>query len=83
VSEITRPLFIQGRKYFCAGEIVKFLSVSRQTLWRWRKEGKIPAGKKYRGREVLFEESEIQDVIAYAERLEPVAAKKPRQLKLL
>jgi hypothetical protein len=47
------PVEIGGTKYLGAAEVVKRLNVTRQTLWRWRQQGKIPAGHRYRGREVV------------------------------
>src|SRR5688572_23321989 len=66
---------IDGTIYFMSGEVAKAVGVARQTLWRWRSEGRIPAGRRYRGRHVMFTEAELEAIGRFAHRLEPVAAK--------
>jgi hypothetical protein len=52
--------------------------VTRQTLWRWRRQGKIPKGSLYRGKDLVFTLEEASDIRRYANRLEPT----PLQLGL-
>ena len=76
------PVVIDGAEYFFAAELAEDLSVSRQTLWRWRTEGKIPNGRRYRGGRVVFNKDEVEAVRAYANLLEPIKTATKDQLKL-
>jgi hypothetical protein len=64
-------LEIGGTKYVSAALLAARLGVSRQTLWRWRAAGKIPAGHLYRSRQLIFTVAEAADVYAYGTRVEP------------
>ena len=66
------PIQIDGVKYFSATDVLNEVSVSRQTLWRWRKEGKIPAGHRYRDRQVLFTAEEVESIRQLENRIEPI-----------
>ena len=63
---------LDGEVYLCVSEVVERLDVSRQTLWRWRTEGVIPTGHRYRGSQVVFSVSEVEKIETYAHRLEPI-----------
>ncbi len=65
------PVEIEGICYFSASDIHRQLSVSRQTLWRWRRDGKIPVGRRYRDHQVLYTQGELDEIRDYANRLEP------------
>ena len=65
------PRLIEGRRFFSIAEVVESAEVSRQTLWRWRSLGHIPAGQRFRNGQVVFSELEIRAIRAYANRLEP------------
>lgn len=67
------PTEIDSKTYFSHEEVAEKVGVSRQTLWRWRSEGKIPSGHQYRGRRVLFSEEEFELIEKFAHRLEPIA----------
>lgn len=67
------PLEVEGMTYFTSAEVARVVGVSRQTLWRWRQEGKIPAGRRYRDRQVLFTEKEMEAIRQYAHRIEPLS----------
>jgi len=64
-------LQIDGVSYFTAAQVAEAANVSRQTLWRWRTQGKVPAGQRYRDRIVLFTKDDFVSVLEYANRLEP------------
>ncbi len=63
---------INGINYLSASELLKTVSVTRQTLWRWRQEGKVPAGHRYRGRRVVFSPDEVEAIHEYANRIERI-----------
>ena len=67
-------LKIEGVQYFTAAQVADAANVSRQTLWRWRKEGKVPSGQRYRDRQILFTAEDVASVLEYANRLEPATA---------
>jgi hypothetical protein len=68
--------------YFSAADIQREIGVVRQTLWRWRKAKKIPQGRLYRGRQVVFTEQEVEAIREYANRLEPAEPSESDQMKL-
>jgi len=55
-----------------ATDVLEQVPVTRQTLWRWRQEGKIPAGHRYRNRQVVFTPDEVEAIREYANRVEPI-----------
>ena len=73
---------IDGITYFSTTEVAEKAGVSRQTLWRWRTEGKVPQGSKFRSRNVVFTATEVKEIQQYAYRVEPIEGADPRQLKL-
>ena len=75
------PLELNGTVFFAQGEVADALGVSRQTLWRWRQEGRIPSGRRYRGNQVVFSQDEVELIQDYANRLEPLEID-PSQLRL-
>ena len=66
------PVIIEGEKYHTNSEVSDQLKVSRQTLWRWRERGSIPAGLRYRTRQVLFTAEEVEAIRQFANKLEPI-----------
>jgi hypothetical protein len=76
------PIKIQGAEYYTAAELTERLEVSRQTLWRWRQEGKIPQGHRYRNRHVVFTPAEAVEIEAFANRIEPIDGSAARQMSL-
>ncbi len=68
---------IKGLEYHTLAETAALAGVSRQTLWRWRQEAKVPAGRRYRGRNVVYTPAEVQEIERYATRIEPIGAPAP------
>lgn len=60
-------------------EVAARAQVSRQTLWRWRQERKIPMGHKYRGRQVIYTPAEVREIEAFAHRIDPIDPPAPDQ----
>jgi hypothetical protein len=77
-------LEIDGITYFSTTDLLTELGVSRQTLWRWRRHGKIPSGHRYRDKTILFTADEVELIRQYANRIEPTgkANKQPRLRQL-
>lgn len=63
---------VRGTTFFPASAVAKDLNISRQTLWRWRHEGKIPKGHRYRNGQILFSADEVDAVREFAHRIEPI-----------
>jgi excisionase family DNA binding protein len=66
------PVQVGGLTYYTNNEVSEELNVSRQTLWRWREKGRIPAGVRYRTRQVLFTAEEVAAIRKYANKLVPI-----------
>lgn len=66
------PVLIDGELYHTHSEVSDQLSISRQTLWRWREKGRIPSGLRYRTRQVLFNRDEVEVIRQFANHLEPI-----------
>lgn len=73
---------VNGIKYLSAIELLETVDVTRQTLWRWRQAGKIPAGHRFRGRQVVFSPEEVYAIQEYANRIEPIDNSEAGQLSL-
>lgn len=65
-------LEINGKTYVSTTHILQQLGISRQTLWRWRQEGKIPPGHRYRDGKVLFTMCEVEAIKQFANHIEPI-----------
>lgn len=78
------PIERAGTVYYTLTEVTERVGCSRTSIWRWKKEEKIPQGRRYRDRELLFTRAEIEAVFAHAHRLTPdeAAAAMKDQLKL-
>ena len=61
---------IEGVEYYSVNEVLEEADVSRQTLWRWRRNGSVPEGHRFRGRQILFSRREFDEIVAYANRIE-------------
>jgi predicted site-specific integrase-resolvase len=73
---------INGIEYFTVPEILKELRIVRQTLWRWRQQGKIPAGHRYRDRNLLYTSDEVEEIRQFANRVEDIGLANKNQLTL-
>lgn len=78
----TETVRIEGVDYVSASDAAREVGVSRQTLWRWRQDGKIPVGRRFRDGRVLFTEEEFAEIWRFANRLEPIDESERDQLKL-
>jgi len=75
-------LKIAGTPYVAANELLRELDISRQTLWRWRREGYVPQGHRFRDGKVVFTQEEADEVRRYANRIEPIDEAERNQLGL-
>lgn len=73
---------IEGVRYLTRTELLEELDVTRQTLWRWQREGKVPGGLRYRGRQVVFGPDDVEVIREFANRLEPIENGGAAQLPL-
>lgn len=71
---------INGTLYFSAADVAGDLGIVRQTLWRWRKSGKVPGGSRYRDRQVLFTSEEMRAIREFAHRIESLDRQASRSL---
>lgn len=84
----TRPMddskrrLINGKQYISASDLARELGVSRQTLWRWRQDGKIPKGYRFRDNSILFTTEEVALIREFATKIEPANVADARQGKL-
>ena len=79
---MTKQTEIDGVLYYTASKVEQLAGISRQTLWRWRQEGKVPSGHRFRNRQILFTIQEVDAVVAYANRVEPSFSQIRNQLSL-
>jgi len=79
---VMTPIQIDGLDFFFMADIADEVGVSRQTLWRWRNDGKIPSGHRYRDGRVLFTAGEFAEIQGFANRLEPIGQTYSDQLRL-
>lgn len=70
-GELPVPVAINGVQFHPALELVEDLGITRQTLWRWRREGLVPQGHLLRNQRVVFTEEEAAAIRAFARRVEP------------
>ena len=83
-NSMTNQGFVQidGVEYVAASEVSRQVEVSRQTLWRWRREGKIPSGHRYRDGRVLFTLEELHEIREHAFKVEPIDEESQDQMSL-
>lgn len=73
------PIEVEGVEYFTATDIQREVGVVRQTLWRWRRDRKIPQGRRYRDKNIVFTRAEVEAIREYSNRLEPADSRLPRR----
>lgn len=73
------PIQIEGVEYFTAADIQRSIGVVRQTLWRWRRAQKIPQGRRYRDKVIVFTREEVEAIRDFSNRLEPADSTQPRR----
>lgn len=71
------PIEIEGVEYFTATDIQRDVGIVRQTLWRWRRAKKIPQGRRYRDKTIVFTRAEVGAIREFSNRLEPADSPKP------
>lgn len=76
------PLVIAGIEYRTAEEVCRLVGVSRQTLWRWRQDQRIPQGSRFRAKRLVFSSDEVEQIQTYASLLEPADQRSGVQLRL-
>mgnify|MGYP003573555568 CR=1 FL=1 len=82
-KKVTRmPVLVDGIEFLTLKEVVDAVGITRQTLWRWRQEGKIPAGHRFRARHVVFTPDEMQQIERYANRIDSIDTSEKRQRDL-
>jgi hypothetical protein len=62
-------MLVNGNEFFTLTQVAKAAGVTRQTLWRWRVELRVPQGRRYRDRIVLYTAAEQADVCRFASRM--------------
>lgn len=67
------PRKIQGVEYYSIVEVCDAAGIARQTLWRWRNEGLVPGGNRFRNGQVLFAKREYDQILTWANSVEPGA----------
>ena len=76
------PLEIAGFEYSTTAEVCQLVNISRQTLWRWRQDSRIPPGRRFRGQRLVFSPDEVEQIQRYASLLEPADQPLKAQLTL-
>ena len=63
---------IDGVVYLTAGEVARSLGITRQTLWRWRRDGKVPPGRTNRNGQLLFTVDDLRRMLDHSLAVEPL-----------
>jgi cysteine desulfurase len=64
------PSEIDGSIFYTSTDVAEACGVSRQTIWRWRQYGLIPAGRTRRTGSVVFTHSELEYIRAHVGQLD-------------
>ncbi len=73
---------VHNTQYLTLNEVANLVDRHRTTLWRWRQKGKIPTGWRYCDQMLLYTMAEVEQIYAYAHRLEPDEAHRQLQNQL-
>ena len=76
------PINVDGVEMYAMADVAGEIGVSRQTLWRWKKDAKIPPGHRFRDGRVVFTSDEMEEIRRYANRLEPIDQPRTNQMSL-
>ena len=76
------PTIIKEISYLTLTELAEKVGVTRQTLWRWSRQGKIPAGYRFRDKLVLYNPEDTKTIEEFANRIEPIDGSPDEQLSL-
>lgn len=68
------PIEIEGVEYFTSADIQRTTGIVRQTLWRWRRAGVVPEGRRYRNKTIVFTRAEVEAIREYSNRLVPMSS---------
>ncbi len=66
------PVSVGEFEYLTLAEVALAVGVTRQTLWRWRRNGKVPAGMRLRDGRILYGSRDVAAVRTFAEELTPL-----------
>ena len=75
-------LTINGVEYYATAQLLEEIRVSRQTFWRWRRRGQIPAGHRFRDGRLLFTGPEAEMIRSFATSIQAVDRPAFRQGRL-
>jgi len=65
---------LNGLVFYTLAEVCELAGMTRQTFWRWRSEGRVPSGTRFRDRQLLFSTSEVEVIKEYSNRMQPAVA---------
>jgi hypothetical protein len=64
-------LILKDVEYLLAQEVADSAGVRRETVWRWRRQRKVPQGRKYRNC-IIFTAEEAVEIREYATKIQPL-----------
>jgi cysteine desulfurase len=76
------PDEIDGSIFYTCTDVAEACGVSRQTIWRWRQYGLIPAGRTRRTGSVAFSQTELEYIRSHARQVDSRDAAAPTQVYL-
>lgn len=70
------------KRLYSTKEVADLAGVSRDTLIRWLRDGKVPEPDRNRNNWRMFNERELKAVLRYATKIIPSPRKRQRELSL-